>query len=119
MPLLALWPHVRGFLGIFTPVLNPMNWPALALIAALAFGYGWFKGDAHGDAQCNAAALKAEIARLELEAKTKAEADEQEAIDTATLLSEKERKEKEDADLIAKLRDRPDKCLLGDDAGRV
>lgn len=34
------------------PLLNPEAWPAIALVAALCWGWGWFKGDAHGDRQC-------------------------------------------------------------------
>lgn len=115
----ALWPILKAVLGLFTPLLNPSTWPGLAIVAALCWGAGWWKGDAHGDAQCAAASLKAEIERLELEAKLKDEAADQEAIDTATLLAEKERKEKEDAALIEELRNRPDRCLLGKDAGRI
>lgn len=106
-------------MNFLLPFLNPMTWPALGLAVVLAFGAGWWRGDAHGDAQCEAASLKAEIERLELEAKLKAEADEQESIDTAILLAEKERKEKEDEALIQELRNRPNKCLLGKDAGRI
>jgi hypothetical protein len=120
MPFLALlWPLARGFLGLLAPAANPMNWPAIAIIAAGVFVVGWWKGDAHGDRQCAAASLRAEIARMKLEAKVKDEAADQEAIDAAALLAENERKEKADAALIKELRNRPDKCLLGRDAGRV
>lgn len=49
---LALWPLLRSFLGLFAPALDPRVWPALALIAATMFGCGWYKGDKHGDRQC-------------------------------------------------------------------
>lgn len=53
LALLGLWPLARSFLGgIITPVMNPMTWPAIALIAAGFYGCGWAKGDAHGDRQC-------------------------------------------------------------------
>lgn len=119
LALASLWPLLRGFFGLLTPAANPMNWPAIAIIGATLFAYGWFKGDAHGDAQCNAASLQAEIDRLKLEAKLDDEAEAQEDDDTAALLAEKEKREKDDAATIEELRNRPDKCLLGPDAGRV
>lgn len=42
-----------GALRLFlVPLLNPEAWPAIALVAAIAWGVGWWKGDAHGDRQC-------------------------------------------------------------------
>lgn len=109
----ALW---RLFLA---PLINPATWPGLALAVGLAYAVGWFKGDAHGDAQCNAAALQAEIARLKLEQKVNADAEAQEDADTAALLADVEKRRKDDAALIDQLKNSPDKCLLGPDAGRV
>jgi hypothetical protein len=119
LALAALWPLARSLLGLLTPALNPMNWPAIGLAVMLAFAVGWFKGDAHGDAQCNAASLQAEIERLKLEADLKDKAEAQEDADAAAILAEKEKREKEDAALIEELKSRPDHCLLGPDAGRV
>lgn len=112
-----MWALVKGLAGGAMGFLSPTVIIAGLLVASHTAV--WVKATWVANEHCQTAELKAEIARLKLEAKTQAEADEQESIDTAVLLSDQERREREDAALIEELRNRPNKCLLGPDAGRV
>lgn len=106
-----------GFLGPFGMLLRP---PLIyVLILVVSHGAVWIKATRVERAHCQAAELRAEVARLRLEAKSQAEADVQEKADVAELQAEKAAKEKENAALIEQIRKRPDKCLLGPDAGRL
>ena len=89
----------------------------VAMLIAAAYGYGYYKGDAHGDRQCADAALRAKIIRQKLEinlAKEQATAAQQ----TATELETHSKKlEGEIDELRAKLKAKPgdvfaDGCLV-------
>lgn len=115
--ILAAWVAIRGFLGGF----SLRVWLIAIAMASLAawsvylvhFGYSW------ADAAWQAKALEAQIAKLKLEIKTQKDADAAEDKYTAELEAETA-KQKEVIDAYAKeLGGRPDKCLLGDDAGKL
>jgi len=88
---------------------------AFALWSALCYRAGYSTADAAWQAR----ALEAKIAKLELEIKTQKEADAAEERMRAELDREDDQQKKLIDDYLAALQSRPDKCLLGDDAGRL
>src|SRR5262249_48733906 len=76
-------------------------------------------GYSTADTAWQAKALESKIAKLELEIKTQREADAVEDQSRAELEAENEQQKKGIDAYLDELKSRPDKCLLGDDAGRL
>lgn len=112
-----LWTGLRAFFG----GLSFRAWLVAAGIALFAIwsayllhvGYSW------ADAAWQAKALEAKIAKLELEAKIQRDADATEDKLRGELEAENEQQKKVIDEYLAELQSRPDKCLLGDDAGKL
>lgn len=69
--LFAAVPFVGPLLSFFGSKAG--RWVAVGLVIAGAYAYGFYKGDAHGDKQCAAAALAAQQEKHELEMKAAAD----------------------------------------------
>jgi hypothetical protein len=117
-----------GFLasawGLAGTILRGLSLRAYLIMAGLAVFALWSAmcyraGYSTADTAWRARALEAKIAKLELEIKVQKEADAAEDRMRAELDTENVRQKKLIDDYLAALRSRPDKCLLGDDAGRL
>jgi hypothetical protein len=113
----AAWTVAKGFIG-GVPGRAWLIIGALVAFAAWSFyvlgvGYSW------ADAQWEAKALEAKIARLERELKVQKDADAAE--DRLRVELEAENRQQKEAidDYLAELARRADKCLLGPDARRL
>lgn len=95
------------------------------LIAAVTTAFAlwtvhWYgRGYDAADAMWRAKALEAQIEKLKIELQTQREADAAEDRYTAELEAEKNQLQKVIDEYLKELEKRPDKCLLGDDAGRL
>ena len=106
-----------GLLGGFSLRLYVI---AAALTAfALWSGYLYGAGYSAADAMWRAKALEAQIAKLELEIKTQKDADAAEDKLVTELQTENAEQQKVIDAYAEEIKNRPDKCLLGDDAGRL
>lgn len=110
----AIWAIITKFLG----GLSTTTWLVAGGVLAFA-GWTWLVYDAgydKADARWVSKALEAQIARLELEATVREEADRREQQYTKELLDENNQQQRKIDDYINQLKNRPDKCLLGPDA---
>lgn len=113
-----------SWLKIGWGLLGGVSLNAWLIVGAVA-GFGiwtWIVFDAgydKADALWTAKALEAKIAKLEREALIREEADRREAQYIRELNAENEQYEKVIDDYTKELAKRPDKCLLGPDAGRL
>jgi hypothetical protein len=115
--ILAVWLAVKVFFGGF----SFRAWLILAAVAAFAFWsvYLFNAGYSVADAKWQAKALEAKVAKLELEIKTQKDADAAEDKLRDELEAENEQQKKVIDTYVEELKSRPDKCLLGPDAGRL
>lgn len=88
-------------------------------ITALWSGYCYKAGYSAADTMWQAKALEAKIAKLELEAKIQRDSDAAEDKLRGELEAENEQQKKVIDEYLKELQSRPDKCLLGDDAGKL
>lgn len=105
---------------LFSPV---GRFVGVALLIVSAYGYGYYKGDAHGDKQCADARLRMTIARQKVEIAIAKDQAESEQKVTTELKEQQSKSEEVIRDLREKLKARPsdvfvDGCVIpGADGG--
>lgn len=113
----GIWSLASGFFGGF----SFRAWLIIAAVLAFAFwsGFCYRAGYSAADAMWQAKALEAQIEKLKLEIKVQQEADAAEDKLLTELQAENDQQQKVIDEYLKELEKRPDKCLLGDDAGRL
>lgn len=109
------------FAGRFLSGLSIRAWFIIGAVALFAVwsGYCYTIGYRAADAAWTAKQLEAKIAKLELEIKTQKDADAIEDKLREELADENAQQKKVIDDFLANNEKRTDKCLLGDDAGKL
>lgn len=107
--------------GRFLSGVSIRAWFIIGAVAIFALwsGYCYKIGYQAADAAWIAKQLEAKIAKLELEIKTQKDADAIEDKLREELAAENEQQKKVIDDFLEQNEKRPDKCLLGDDAGKL